>query len=173
MLAQHSSATVEHYTPPEFIEATREVMGGINLDPASCPEANVTVKADSFFAKKDDGLTKDWFGNVFLNPPGGLIGRKSSAAVWWGKLVGEHTSGRAKQAVFLGFTLEILATSQDCHWSLLDFPICVPRRRIAFLSDKDGAIVPGKSPAHSNVIAYLGPRESKFYAVFSKFGACR
>lgn len=57
------------FTPKGLIEAAREVMGGIDLDPASCPKANALIKATAFYTKKDDGLSKTWQGKVWLNPP--------------------------------------------------------------------------------------------------------
>ena len=59
----------EWYTPPEFIESARRVMGSIDLDPASNEHANKTVKAARIFTEQDDGLKHEWFGNVWLNPP--------------------------------------------------------------------------------------------------------
>lgn len=57
------------FTPKWLIEIAREVMGGIDLDPASCTQANTIVKASRFYTQKDDGLTKDWHGRVWCNPP--------------------------------------------------------------------------------------------------------
>jgi ParB family transcriptional regulator, chromosome partitioning protein len=57
------------YTPIWLIEAARTVMGGIDLDPASCARANEIVKAKRFYSKREDGLIRYWSGNVWLNPP--------------------------------------------------------------------------------------------------------
>ena len=59
----------EGYTPPEYIEMARRVMGSINLDPASCDYAQEVVKADKYLTEEDDGLSQDWIGNIWLNPP--------------------------------------------------------------------------------------------------------
>jgi hypothetical protein len=38
-------------TPRKFLEAAREVLGAIDLDPASGPEANETVKGAKFYTE--------------------------------------------------------------------------------------------------------------------------
>jgi len=53
-----ASGENEWYTPPEYVKAVREIMGGIDCDPASSEKANRTIKADTFFTIDDDGLSK-------------------------------------------------------------------------------------------------------------------
>lgn len=185
---QHSGLTAEHYTPIEIVEAARATMGGIDLDPASTESVNThRVKADRFFTKRDDALRHPWFGRVFLNPPGGKREkgdpeRRSRAAEWWAKLATEYQRGGVTEAIFLGFTLEILATSQDATLWPGDFPFCIPRTRIDFYQEvAPGEFKEGGSPAHSNVVVYLpqtgaggcidGTR--RFRDAFSKFGRVR
>src|SRR5262249_39241039 len=59
----------EWFTPAEYVELARQVLGGIDLDPASHVEAQQTVRAKRYFTKADDGLSRKWPGRVWLNPP--------------------------------------------------------------------------------------------------------
>ena len=59
----------EWNTPANVIACVKAVMGRIDLDPASNDAANEVVGATTFFTKEDDGLSKEWTGKVFLNPP--------------------------------------------------------------------------------------------------------
>lgn len=197
--ARHTCDSPEWYTPLPIVEAAREVMGGIDLDPASHEEANRTVKATRFFTAEDDGLRQIWMGRVFLNPPGGLV-REFWQALMLGKRMNDF-----EQAIWIGYSLEQLQTLQ---WKAgqptpLDFPICVTARRISFVENaakkaarrekvlfegelpnasaakrksasivRAGAELPD-SPSHSNYITYIGPNSGTFTRVFSQFGKVR
>lgn len=68
-----SGSKDERYTPEFLIERVRLTLGGIDLDPMSCEEANKVVKASAFFTKEENGLSKRWQARtVYLNPPGSL-----------------------------------------------------------------------------------------------------
>lgn len=91
-------------------------------------------------------------------------GTKSRAAAWWRKLAEEHDAGRVPEAIFVGFTLEILRSAQDPDglWKApSDFALCFPRERLEFA---------GGTPTHANVIVYIGPHTERFREHFSRFG---
>lgn len=158
--AQHSSKSNEHYTPEAVVTAARITMGGIDLDPATCATANGHVRATFGFTQQSDppSLLRSWHGRVFLNPPGGKTAGKSNAKLWWQKLAAEWQAGRVTQAIFLGFTIEILQSTQvDSSGPIpLDFPFCIPSRRLDFLDEN---LQPQGSPTHANAIVYLPPRD--------------
>lgn len=163
MIAQHHSKTAEHPTPAVVVDAARGLMGGIDLDPASTPAFNRNVGAKRIHTRRDDGLAYEWSGRVFLNPPGGVMlwknGRwrarvgkgpgTSSAFVWWDKLVNEYSAGHTKQAVFVGFSLEVLRTTQKASRPIQSFARCYPAKRMAFSGD---------DPTNGNIVAWLPPK---------------
>src|SRR5437660_1484971 len=60
----------EWYTPKKYVEAARNVLGEIDLDPASSEQANRIVQAKLFYDQTRDGLTQTWKAQtVWLNPP--------------------------------------------------------------------------------------------------------
>ena len=83
----------EWYTPAQYLDLAREVLGEIDLDPASSDAAQRAVKAAKYFkyvSEEDNGLTKPWHGRVWLNPPY----MQPAIADFMGKIVSEYASGR-------------------------------------------------------------------------------
>src|SRR5271165_1466886 len=50
-LASTSSTSGELWTPPFYLDKVRAVLGDIDLDPFSCADANLTVRASRYFVK--------------------------------------------------------------------------------------------------------------------------
>lgn len=64
----------EYFTPREYIDKVKQVLGGIDLDPFSSEYANYFfVKARVIFTKKISAYNHSWGivykGNVYMNPP--------------------------------------------------------------------------------------------------------
>ena len=155
----------EWYTPARYIEAAREVMGTIDLDPASCELANRIVRAAHYYTKEDNGLLQPWFGNVWLNPPyghtkGGVS--MSHQRAFAEKLLREYAAGKVNQAVILSLG------NPNSVWfqPFFDFVLCFYRGHIDFYRP-DGTIGNFGFPL---AFVYLGSNEDRFIAGFSKFG---
>lgn len=156
----HNSGENEWYTPAQYIEAARQVMGGIDLDPASSDLANRTVGADAYYTKEESGLDKPWGGRVWMNPPYAqpLISRFTE------KLTASCESGDVSQAIVL------VNNATDTAWFQLmarvSSAICFPKSRIKFL-DQEGR--PG-APLQGQAILYMGSNKSGFVSSFQQFG---
>jgi phage N-6-adenine-methyltransferase len=154
-----NSGENEWYTPPEYIEAARDVMGSIDLDPASCETAQANVKAKRFYTIDDDGLANKWTGNVWLNPPYS----KESIGQFAAKLVAE--SGRIQQAIVL------VNNATDTAWfhelASVASAVCFLRGRVKFL-DQTGR--PANTPVQGQAVLYVGPNVEHFRSRFSTFG---
>jgi len=150
-----SSNSDEHNTPSYLVEAAREIMGGIDLDPMTNLIANETIKASNICTKEDDGLTKDWYGRVWLNPPFSL----SKLAI--PKLIESYENGNVIQAVLL-----IKSDVSTQKYKLLyPYPFCELDKRVKFenTSNKDSSPFPV-------VMFYLGQDFYKWNQVMSKLG---
>lgn len=86
----------------------------------------------------------------------------SSQVVWWRALCKQWQLGHVTSAFFVGFSLELLQACQegdDPGPNPLDFPHCVPKKRIKFDIITPEGRVSGKQPTHSNVLVLLPPIE--------------
>jgi ParB family chromosome partitioning protein len=154
------SGDFEWYTPPFFIDLAREVLGEIDLDPASCEQAQETVKAKAYFAKADDGLTKEWRGCIWLNPPYA----QPYIVKFVEKMVEEYEGGRIHQAIMLTHNYT------DTEWFHIGSKhctaICFTRGRIKFVN-KDGDT---GQPSQGQAFFYFGNLPLQFKAVFETIG---
>ena len=174
----------EYYTPHEWTDAAREVMGGIDLDPASCEFANQWIDASRIFTKDNDGLQQEWHGRVWMNHPfhRGETACKAKCkkltcqrrghhitedipgnAEWINKLVSEYKAGRVTEAVVICYC----SSSETWFGPLLKQPQCFPDGRIHYIGE-DGKKVQGNTKG--SVITYFGPNVARFAEVFGKLG---
>ena len=162
VLLSHEST--EWYTPPEYIEATKAVLGGIDLDPASSIAAQEIVQADHYFTLHEDGLSQDWYGTVYLNPPYSTICGRSNQEIRSQKLIQEYAAGHITEAILL------VKSALGYVWfeNLWDkYPVCFARELIRFIRP-DGT-AEGKDKLGS-AFFYLGNNLTRFEAVFGRLG---
>ncbi len=159
-----SHKTVEYYTPSIYVDTARDLMGAIDLDPASCDAAQLNIKANKFYTISDDGLSQEWHGRIWLNPPYSKTGGKSNQEIWATKLADEYIAGNVTEAILL------VKSALGYKWfeNLWDkWPVCFARKRLSFIRN-DGTN-DGQSK-HGTAFFYLGKNTDKFTEVFKEFG---
>lgn len=91
-----AAVSIEWYTPPWIFE----VLGlTFDLDVCAPPGGLPWIPATRSFSKADDGLSQDWRGRVWCNPP---YGRET--AVWLARM-NEHRNG-----------VSLVFSRTDCAW---------------------------------------------------------
>lgn len=152
----NNSTDNEWYTPEIYIQSAREVLGTIDLDPASNDFANETVKATTYFTEKTNGLEQDWFGNIWMNPPYQTALLQQFAD----KLIASDF----QQAIVL------VNNATETAWfkTLISkaSAIVFPTGRIRFRK-RDGE---KGAPLQGQAFLYCGDNPQRFIDVFSKYG---
>ena len=155
----NSTGENEWYTPANHIEIARQVLGEIDLDPASNAEANKIVKAKKYFSEEDDGLSKEWIGRVWLNPPYS----RDKIGPFVQKLKDSYRSGAVPAAIM------VCHNNTDTGWfhslSNVAAAVCFPRQRIKFYRNEDIA-----APVNGQVFFYLGKRVDTFTKIYRGIG---
>lgn len=148
------------YTPPKYVELAWQVMGGIDLDPASCEEANQYVQATQYFDRETNGLFQNWHGRVFLNPPYS----RGTIEPFVTKLLNSYPA-KVSQAILL------INNATETKWFQQAVKactaLCFPEKRIKFLAPKGAQ---SNSPLQGQAFLYYGERRYTFIKVFSTIG---
>ena len=159
----HFTGENEWYTPAPYVEAARACLGSIDLDPATAPAAQATIRAARFFTRDDDGLKHEWRGRIWLNPPYA----QPEIARFIEKLLLEVNAGRATEAILLTHnytdTAWFHAAAGQCT------ALCFTRGRIRFV----GACGEIAAPTQGQAFFYFGPGLERFRETFGGFGFIR
>ncbi len=150
----------ESYTPAIYIKAAREVMGGIDLDPASNMHAQDVVQATEWYDEVENGLLQEWRGRVFLNPPYAF----PAVEHFTEKLCLEVEAGNVTQAILL------TNNNTDTKWWHRAFTlaeaVCFTKGRVNFYK-ADGSET---QPTNGQTFFYFGAKGDAFREVFGQFG---
>lgn len=165
-----SSDSNEWYTPAAYTDEVRDLFGGnIDLDPASCAEANEWIEAGTIYTVDQDGLEQQWFGRVFANPPNGKheANNQSMQGLFAEKAVDSYAAAEVDEVVMFVNA----ATGAQWFQPLFAWPICFIAGRPKHVRPRDST---GNTdnPTHYRAFVYVGPRIKwpEFEDRFSKFG---
>jgi len=153
----------EWFTPLEYIAAAKLVMGAIDLDPATHPDAQAKIKARKYYTKREDGLRQQWAGRVWLNPPYS----QPQIDDFVKKMVEQWAGGNISAAIML--THNYTDTAWFHRAEAASNLVCFTRGRIKFV-DIDGNDC---APTQGQTFFYFGDKPDKFSRVFRQFGFVR
>ncbi|WP_446444847.1 hypothetical protein [Shewanella sp. 1180_01] len=177
----------EYYTPQPWPQLASQLMGGIDLDPASNDIANASINAKTIFTKEIDGLSQPWHGTVWMNHPFHRGEQpcptkcKKKACIkrghhidkpipgnsdWINKVIYEYESGHIKEAVIITFC----NSSEGWLLPLLKYSQCFPHGRVHY-KKADGS--KADSCTKGSVITYIGKNIAEFARLFGEHGTIK
>lgn len=146
------SSTDECNTPKSMFDRVINLFGEIDLDPCS-NEGQPNVPANLHYNKSENGLSHDWVGRIFMNPPYG-----NELPQWIDKIISENEKGNITEAIIL------VPSRTDTIWfrKLRNFPRCFIWGRLKFGSEN--------SAPFPSMAVYIGSNLDGFKKVFNDIG---
>jgi phage N-6-adenine-methyltransferase len=130
-----TSNTDDWATPQETFDRLHEEFG-FTLDACACP---ANAKCARYFTREQDGLSQEWAGVVFMNPP-------------YGRQIGKWVQKAYESAVNGTTVVCLLPARTDTRWF---HEYCLPHGEIRFLPGRlyfgDGK---GRAPFPSMVVVF-------------------
>lgn len=142
--------------PPPLVAAARSLLGGIDVDPASCDTAQSVVRANHYYTRADDGLAHPWHSRVWLNPPYSY----PLVEHFTRKLITEAEAGHVTAAV------TIVSNATDTAWFeelALRYPMLLTRGRVRFWRSDRAA----EAPRSGQALFAVGVALAAFVAAFA------
>lgn len=154
MAVHYSDASPEWYTPPQIVAAVLNFFDAIDLDPCAEQADPKTIPARIHYTAADDGLSRPWFGRVYMNPPYG-----DAIPPWIAKLDAAYRSREIEAGIAL------VPARTDTAWfvPLWSHTICFVRGRLKF-SGQDSAPFP-------SALVYIGDEYNRFAQTVRHLGA--
>lgn len=150
----------EFATPTEIWRPLGRAVGGWDLDP--CSGAESTPIAPNRFTADDDGLSKPWFGNVWVNPPWSTNGNGSAKEEWLTKVRTEARRDDVDTIVVL------LPVDTSAHWfhdhQLQAGAICfMGPGRVSFVGEN-------RNPSFQTTLSAFGDIPDRLLDAMDQFG---
>ena len=156
----HTTGFFEWYTPKDYIDAVRAVLGEIDLDPATSEFANQTVQSKKIYTIETDGLDKTWEGKVFMNPPF----KSELIKQFVPKLIKHYKNNEISEAILLTDSCTETSWYQDALDTSTAY--CHPKIRLKFY-DPNNKIQSAHRP---QTFFYFGNNPLKFCEIFKEKG---
>lgn len=151
----------EWYSPDYILDKAREVLGTIELDPATSDIAQQRVRALNYFTAKDNGLLYEWKGRVWCNPPYSAALIKKFTA----KFLEQYNNGNMLEGIML------TNSGTDTQWNtpLSNGVQAYTVGRISFVQPDGTQKATG---SRGQCFTYFGPNPDKFIEVFTRSNFC-
>lgn len=166
----NSKALSQHWcTPPMYVEAVREVLGQINLDPCS-NQYSIVGASTEYRLPKHDGLVESWnFETIYLNPPYGKDHERGTRIKDWLAKCREANHLHGSEILALVPVATNTSHWKENVWGVATAVAFLYDTRLKFLVNGEDS---GKGAPMSCAMIYWGEkRMSSFRKVFSRFGA--